>query len=422
MAENPPIRHILHADLDAFYASVEQLDNPQYRGQPVLVGGSPQSRGVVAAASYEARKFGVHSAMPMSTAARHCPHAVIVRPRFDRYREMSGKIMDIFREVTALVEPLSLDEAYLDVTEAVEARKPPEARSGEGERRLGARGCGLDETTPSAIAEGIRKRVKRETGLNISVGAATSKSVAKIASDLRKPDALVVVPPGEERDFLAPLPAGKLSGIGPKAVESLRQEGIETIGQLAEQPDDWFARVFGKRAASVQAKALGLDRDPVQPTRATKSVSAETTFPSDLISAEDLYPELARLCGRVTRSLERKGITGKTVNVKLRLSDFTTFTRQVTLPEPTSSEEQILETAWGLVEKELAPGRAFRLIGAGMSSLEHPGTGEEAGEPADGSGPGPQTERVARQLPLPLFGETPPPSPLGPVTSIGDGP
>ncbi len=376
MDDNLPLRHILHADLDAFYASVEQLDNPQYRGQPVLVGGSPQSRGVVAAASYEARKFGVHSAMPMSTAVRHCPHAVIVRPRFDRYREMSGRIMDIFREVTALVEPLSLDEAYLDVTEAVAA---------------GA--------TPAAIAEGIRERVKRETGLNISVGAATSKSVAKIASDLRKPDALVVVPPGEEQEFLAPLPAGKLSGIGPKAVESLRQEGIETIGQLAEQPADWFARVFGKRAASVQAKALGLDRDPVQPTRVTKSVSAETTFPSDLSSAEDLYPELARLCGRVARSLERKGIAGKTVNVKLRLADFTTFTRQVTLPKPTSSKEQLLETAWALVEKELAPGRAFRLIGAGMSSLENPGTGE----PADGPEPGPQTEWVARQLTLPLF-------------------
>ena len=384
MAATLPVRHILHADLDAFYASVEQLDNPQYRGQPVLVGGSPQSRGVVAAASYEARKFGVHSAMPMSTAVRHCAHAVIVRPRFDRYREMSGKIMDIFREVTALVEPLSLDEAYLDVTEAVAVG-----------------------TTPAAIAEGIRERVKRETGLNISVGAATSKSVAKVASDLRKPDALVVVPPGEERDFLAPLPAGKLSGIGPKAVESLRQEGIETIGQLAGQPADWFLRVFGKRAASVQARALGMDRDPVQPTRATKSVSAETTFPSDLSSAEDLYPELARLCGRVARSLERKGITGKTVNVKLRLSDFTTFTRQVTLPEPTSSEEQLLETAWGLVEKELSPGRAFRLIGAGMSSLDHPGSGEGAGEPADGPEPGPQTESVARQLALPLFGEAP---------------
>ena len=197
----------------------------------------------------------------------------------------------------------------------------------------------------------------------------------------------------------------RLSGIGPKAVELLRQEGIETIGQLARQPAEWFSRVFGKRASSVQARALGVDRDPVQPTRATKSVSAETTFPSDLSSAEDLYPELARLCGRVARSLERKGIKGKTVNVKLRLADFTTFTRQVTLPEPASSEEQLLETAWGLVEKELSPGRAFRLIGAGMSSLEHPGTGEGAEEPGDGPELGPQAEWVARQLILPLFGE-----------------
>ena len=239
MENQPFVRHILHADLDAFYASVEQLDNPQYRGRPVLVGGSPQSRGVVAAASYEARRFGVHSAMPMSTAVRHCPQGVIVRPRFDRYREMSGRVMAIFRELTDLVEPLSLDEAYLDVTEVVVAGRQP-----------------------NVIAQDLKRRVKQDVGLNVSVGAASSKSVAKIASDLRKPDGLVVIPPGDEAGFLAPLPVGKLSGIGPKAVELLHRDGVETIGQLAEQPLDWFTGVFGKRAAPVRAKARGEDQEP----------------------------------------------------------------------------------------------------------------------------------------------------------------
>ncbi len=382
MENRPFVRHILHADLDAFYASVEQLDNPQYRGQPVLVGGSPQSRGVVAAASYEARRFGVHSAMPMSTAVRRCPHAVVVRPRFDRYREMSGRVMAIFRELTALVEPLSLDEAYLDVTEAVTAGRQP-----------------------ADIAQDLKGRVKRDVGLNISVGAASSKSVAKIASDLRKPDGLVVIPPGEEAGFLAPLAVGKLSGIGPKAVELLHQDGVDTIGQLAGQPMEWFVQRFGKRAAPVRAKAMGEDREPVQPRRETKSVSAETTFPNDLSSPEDLYPELARLCGRVARSLSGKGLRGKTVNVKLRLSDFTTFTRQVTLPEATASEEEMLAVGWQLVEKELAPGRAFRLIGAGMSSLQDPeGRNPSVKDVAGDDPPGEEPDTGVRQLPLPLFG------------------
>jgi DNA polymerase-4 len=380
MDNRTPVRHILHADLDAFYASVEQLDNPNYRGQPVLVGGSPQSRGVVAAASYEARRFGVHSALPMSTAVRRCPHAIIVRPRFDRYREISGRIMAIFRDLTALVEPLSLDEAYLDVTAVVAGGRQP-----------------LD------IAQDLKRRVKRDAGLNISVGASTSKSVAKIASDLRKPDGLVVVSLGEEAAFLAPLPVGKLSGIGPKAVETLHRDGVETIGQLAEQSTEWFVRRFGKRADSVQAKAMGQDRESVQPRRETKSVSAETTFPNDLRAPEDLYPELARLCGRVARSLSGKGLRGKTVNVKLRLSDFTTFTRQVTLPEPTASEEEMLEVGWQLVARELSPGRAFRLIGVGMSSLRDPdGAGPSQSEPLDED-----SAPIISQLALPLFGADP---------------
>ncbi len=341
------LRHIIHADLDAFYAAVEQLDNPDLRGKPVMVGGSPKGRGVVAAASYEARRFGVHSAMPMRSAVRRCPQGIIVRPRFSRYKELSGVVMEVFREVTGLVEPLSLDEAYLDIT----------SRVGSG-------------TPPLAVALDLKRRVNEVTGLTLSVGVGTNKSVAKIASDLNKPDGLVVVQPGEEADFLAPLAVGKLWGIGPKTVERLRQEGVDTIGQLAAQPMDWFDRCFGVRAAGVQAKARGDDREPVHTGREAKSVSAETTFASDLGDPELLRAELARLASNVSQHLERKGLQGRTVTMKARLANFTTFTRQVTLPAPTSSEQTILDTSWLLLSQELQPGRTFRLLGAGVSSFQ----------------------------------------------------
>lgn len=340
------MRHIVHADLDAFYASVEQMDNPQYRGRPVMVGGSTSSRGVVAAASYEARKYGVHSAMPTATAIRHCPHGIVVKPRFDRYREVSGQVMAIFHQLTELVEPLSLDEAYLDVTHLVEAGQKPRV-----------------------IAESLKRRVKEEVGLNLSVGASTGKSTSKIASDLRKPNGLVVVPPGYESRFLAPLPVSKLSGIGPKSVELLRRDNIETIGQLARQPFDWYLQHFGKRARSVCNRARGEDQEPVHPHRPTKSLSSESTFPNDLSNPDTLYQELAGLSSRVARNLAEKELQGKTVSVKLRLSDFTTFTRQTTLPAPTRSEEIILGTAWELISAELAPDRTFRLLGVGVSSF-----------------------------------------------------
>ena len=343
------MRHILHADLDAFYAAVEQLDNPELAGKPVLVGGSPQSRGVVATASYEARIFGVHSAMPMATAVRQCPQGIIVRPRFDRYREMSRRVMDVFQQWTHLVEPLSLDEAYLDISARVE----------EG-------------TLPLGVALELKRQVKDATGLNVSIGVGTSKSVAKVASDLEKPDGLVVVPPGEERDFLAPLAVGKLWGIGPKTAERLHQDGIETIGDLAAQQDDWFVRRFGKRAYSVKAKARGQDDEPVKTERNPKSISAETTFADDLSDPEELRRVLAKLAGNLAHQLERKEVQGKTVTVKLRLSDFTTLTRQTTLSSFINSEDVILETGWKLLAGELAPGRAFRLLGVGVS-----GFGEE---------------------------------------------
>ena len=364
------VRHILHADLDAFYAAVEQLDNPELRGKPVLVGGSPENRGVVATASYEARVFGVHSAMPMKSAVRRCPQGIIVRPRFGRYKEISNQVMGIFRSVTDLIEPLSMDEAYLDVTRTVAAGKPP-----------------------LAVALDLKQQVKEETGLVLSVGVATNKTVAKICSDLNKPDGLVVVPPGEEAAFLAPLAVGKLWGIGPKTVERLNREGVETIGQLAERPPEWFARTFGVRADAVRARASGGDQEPVHTHRETKSVSAETTFATDITEPDLLREELARLAGNVARHLENSGLQGKTVTVKARLADFTTFTRQVTLPAPTATEESILENAWALLSRELSPERSFRLLGVGVSSFRE-------------SPPGPVAE--VNQLQLPLFVQTDP--------------
>ncbi|HLF05164.1 MAG TPA: DNA polymerase IV [Dehalococcoidia bacterium] len=363
------VRHILHADLDAFYAAVEQLDNPHLRGRPVLVGGRPDQRGVVATASYEARKFGVRSAMPMRTALRLCPQGVLVHPRFDRYREVSDSVMEQFHAITDLVEPLSLDEAYLDISQVVAGGQ-----------------------APLAVALDLKEAVRQATGLTLSVGAGASKSVAKIASDLHKPDGLVVVPPGEEAAFLAPLPVGKLWGIGPKTAERLQGEGIHTIGQLAVQDLEWFRRRFGKRSEHLRAKALGLDREPVHTEHVTKSVSAENTFAADLADPEEIRQELARLAARVARRLERHELRGRTVTVKLRLADFTTFTRQATLPGFTCAEADICDAAWRLAALELAPGRAFRLLGVGVSSLAD--VGDQATSDA---------KLEVQQLELPLF-------------------
>ena len=345
------MRHIIHADLDAFYATVEQLDNPELRGKPVLVGGRPENRGVVATASYEARPFGVRSAMPMRTAVRLCPQGIIVPPRFTRYRDMSRRVMDVFREFTELIEPLSLDEAYLDITDGVDE---------EGGR------------WPLGVALEVKRRVREETGLTVSVGVSVSKSVSKIASDLDKPDGLVVVPPGDQAEFLAPLPVGKLWGIGPKTAEKLRADGVDTIGALAAQSQEWFQRTFGQRAEAVRLRALGLDEEPVHTERITKSVSSETTFPDDIGGDDRLRSVLEELSEGVAQSLERKGLQGRTVTVKMRLADFTTFTRQSTLTQPSNAPAPIRELAWRLLSAELTPGRTFRLLGVGVSNFVEP--------------------------------------------------
>ena len=345
------MRHIIHADLDAFYATVEQLDNPELRGKPVLVGGRPESRGVVATASYEARPFGVRSAMPMRTAVRLCPQGIIVRPRFTRYREVSRQVMEVFREFTEVIEPLSLDEAYLDISEAVN----------ESEGRW-----------PLGVALELKRRVNEATGLTVSVGVSVSKAVSKIASDMDKPDGLVVVPPGEQAEFLAPLPVGKLWGIGPKTADRLRAEGVDTIGVLAAQSPEWFERAFGVRAGAVRLRATGQDDEPVLTERVTKSVSSETTFPDDVGDREELRRVLEELAEGVAANLERKSLRGRTVTVKMRLADFTTFTRQSTLASPSSEPGPIRELAWQLLSAELTTGRTFRLLGVGVSNFTEP--------------------------------------------------
>ena len=341
------MRHILHADFDAFYASVEQLDNPELRGKPVVVGGSAEGRGVVASASYESRKFGVRSAMPMRTAQRLCPQAVRVGARFDRYREISRRVMSIFRDLTPLVEPLSLDEAYLDVTTAVS----------EGRQ-------------PAAIAAELKRRVKHELGLTISVGVATSKSVAKIASDMDKPDGLTVVAPGEERAFLAPLPIRDLWGVGPRTAERLISEGIKTIADIAQCDEKWLRETFGKHGVQMRRLALGHDDSAVVVRRETKSVSAETTFARDVGDPEALQEVVDRLSQRVAQQLRRKQLQGRTVKLKLRLSDFTTFTRQRTLPYAVQSADDLSQSARELLRAEMHGRRRFRLVGVGVSGFE----------------------------------------------------
>lgn len=350
------MRHILHADFDAFYASVEQLDNPNLRGKPVVVGGSAEGRGVVASASYEAREYGVRSAIPMRTAQRLCPQAIRVGARFDRYREISQRVMSIFRDLTPLVEPLSLDEAYLDVSAVV----------GEGRQ-------------PAEIAAELKRRVKEELGLVISIGVATSKSVAKIASDMDKPDGLTVVSPGDERAFLEPLPIRDLWGVGPRTAERLIAEGIESIGDIARQDEQWLRERFGRHGVHMRRLALGEDDSPVVVRRETKSVSAETTFASDIGDPEALQEVVSRLSQRVAQQLRRKQLQGRTVKLKLRLSDFTTFTRQRTLPNAVQSADELSRSAGELLRVELYGRRRFRLVGVGVSGFEQ--SNEDPEEP-----------------------------------------
>jgi DNA polymerase IV len=342
-----PLRTILHVDMDAFYASVEQLDHPHLRGRPVIVGGTG-IRGVVAAASYEVREFGVHSAMPMREALRLCPHALCVHPRFERYKAASSMVFGIFRQFTPLIEALSLDEAFLDVTAS-------QAALGSG----------------AAIAKRIKQLVTEHTGLTASVGVACNKLVAKIASDLRKPDGLVIVRAGEVRALLDPLPAGKLFGIGKKTAAQLEQLGIGTLRELRLAADAVLQPVFGRYTALIKARAAGIDERPVIADGDEKRISAEETFDVDLTDRARLHAELAHLADRMAVRLRGSGWIASRVIVKIRRQDFTTFTRQCPIRPATDATRPLANAAAKLLDRWLLeqPHAAVRLLGIGAADL-----------------------------------------------------
>lgn len=339
-------RTILHVDLDAFFAAVEQRDRPELRGRPVIVGGGgPDQRGVVSAASYEARTFGVHSAMPLRTAGRLCPQGVFLPVDGRKYQAASREIMAILRRFTPMVQPISIDEAFLDVT---------------GSREL----FGDGET----IARTIKDTIRREVGLTASVGVASTKLVAKVASDLRKPDGLVVVPPGEEAAFLAPLPISRLWGVGEKTAEALRDFGVRTIGDLAALPPDALVRRFGRHGASLVERAVGIDPDPVATGEAAKTIGHEHTFDVDTSDREVIERTLLGMADGVAGRLRSSGIKAAAVTLKLRDSSFITITRQTGLEPPSDLTEPIYEAAFGLLRRELH-GQRIRLIGVTASNF-----------------------------------------------------
>jgi len=338
-------RTILHVDLDAFFAAVEQRDRPELRGKPVIVGGDPRGRGVVSAASYEARAFGVGSAMSLREALRRCPHGVFLPVDGRRYQLASRDVMAVLRRFTPLVEPISIDEAFLDVT---------------GSRALFGDG--------PTIAGAIKTAVRDEVGLTASVGVATTKLVAKVASDLRKPDGLVVVEPGTEAAFLAPLPIGRLWGVGAKTATALAEFGVYTIGDLAALPPDVVVRRFGKHGSSLIARARGVDPDPVHEGDPAKSIGHEHTFDVDTSDPEMIERTLLGMADGVAGRLRSAGVKASTVVVKIRDSSFRTITRQRTLAEPTDMTEPIFRTALELARPEVR-GIRVRLLGVTAAGL-----------------------------------------------------
>jgi len=337
---------ILHVDLDAFFAAVEQLDHPEWRGKPVIVGGDPGRRGVVSTCSYEARAFGVRSAMSSARAAQLCPDAIWAKGSYDRYREMSQAVRAIFSEETPLVQPVSIDEAYLDVT--------PGRYTSEH---------------PVAIARRIRAKVAR-LGITCSVGVSAVKSVAKIASDHDKPDGLTVVCSGDEAAFLAPLPIRAMPGIGPKTAERLTALGVRTLGDLAALDDVTAAEVLGSHGVGLVARARGIDARDVHENDPVKSVSNERTFATDVRMPDEVEGALAALSAKVGQRLRRKGLSGRTITVKLRFSDFSTKTVRRTLAAPTDDESVFGVTARELIRSAWSPGIGLRLLGVGVSGFD----------------------------------------------------
>lgn len=340
-------RRIMHIDLDTFFVSVERVLNPELEGKPVVVGGKPDRRGVVASASYEARAFGLHAGMPLVTASRLCPRAIFIVGSFPKYRDASQKFMAILADFSPYIEPLGLDEAYLDAT-------------------------GFESIHGSAkqMAASIKQRIRDELGICASIGITGCKIAAKVASDLSKPDGLIEVPAGEERSFLNPLPVAKLPGIGGKSQSILRNLGINTIGQLAALPTDMLKRYFGAYGEVVHRHAAGIDDRKVEPPGEAKSTSRETTFSTDTRNDSRLQATLRYLSERVGSDLRQQGKQAKCITIKLRYADFTTLTRQQTLSQAADTDQVIFDTGYKLLRKELAKEKqAVRLIGIGVTNL-----------------------------------------------------
>ena len=341
----PKHRSIIHLDMDAFYPAVEILDNPDLKGKPVIVGGSSK-RGVVSSASYEARRFGIHSAQPIARALKLCPHGVFLPVRMARYKEVSNQIFEIFNRFTPLVEPLSIDEAFLDITGT--------------ERLLG---------DPVTVAKRIKKTVLEETGLTVSAGVAPSKFIAKIASDMDKPDGLTIVSSDKVNDFLDPLPVSKMWGVGKVTLEKLTRHNIKTFYNLRMFPVDSLERLFGQNGIRMHFLAMGIDDREVETGHETKSIGHELTFPEDILDIESAEKRILALAMKTGKRMRREGVAGKTVTLKVKYSDFRQVTRSLTLDKPTNDGMNIYLTAKGLLKKTEAGTRPVRLLGVSMSGL-----------------------------------------------------
>ncbi len=339
-------RRILHCDMDCFYAAVHMRDDPSLKGKPVVIGGDPGGRGVVAAASYEVRRYGVHSAMPASRAQRLCPQAVFIKPDFPRYVRESEAIFDIYRGYTPLIQPVSIDEAYLDVSE-----------------HLGT------FPTATALAKDIRRRVREERQLTVSIGVATNRLVAKIASDFKKPDGLTVVPPEKVLDFLAPLPVRRLHGVGPATERALAELGATTVAELRELSLEALSTRFGRHGAGLYHYARGEDHRAVETHRVRKSLGQERTYGSDLVTVEPMLAEVERLSAKVAEGLAKRALSARTVTLKVRYSDFTTITRSHSLPWPVADGGAIAEHVRVLLRGTEAGRRPVRLLGVTTSNL-----------------------------------------------------
>ena len=346
---------IIHVDMDAFYASVEQRDRPELEGKPIIVGGSPDQRGVVAAANYAVRQFGVHSAMPSSTARRLCPHAIFLPAQLDYYAQISDQIREIFHRFTPLVEPLSLDEAFLDVS---------------GSERLFG--------TAESVGRQIKESIRSELNLVASVGIAPNKFLAKIASDLEKPDGFVQVDARGVQAFLDPLPVGRLWGVGRQTSKVFQRLGVHTIGQLRALPLSVLTSHFGSHGEHLSKLAHAIDNRPVVPDREAKSISNETTFATDLDDQESLRAWLLELTEQVARRLRRHALRGRTVEIKVRFADFQTITRSRKLPEPTNSTQALWEQANALLSTRLPSDHLpIRLLGMGVTEIDRTGVTQQ---------------------------------------------